>query len=584
MSTELTPPDLTQTAGIVDPSLAAQPLNERSFDALKVQPDVQQTAVEGNEPGEFGMETSPLASQELPGGHKLVMLYSVEADGQEYQVWTGQMPDGSNFKDAAMVTHADFDVSAPKDDPRSWQVSLSSLTPSELHLPTGKENEFVSFQLDKYGLQIGGKSGQEAVQVLSHTPAAETAESPMLHAEKLKVAEDAGEMAVEKTVAATESAHESGLNMPPAEPVAASERPALNLVDAINEGADPKQLGSEQNPFDSARFGGNINGENKSEKAAPTEFDPARFGAKEATAVPEDEQAPEAGAEAAPTLGDIFATGESFANALQDPQLDPAVRTNLNKLQTSWRELQLATSTNEVWNEVLAPRLGELKDILPALIHENGRIVDSAQMLAAGLHNVARAFEEGDFEGAGNVLRNIGVSREDFENAFLANGQPREDAELGKVTNLLTQAEIDADDRISRVADTSMYSRLSTEQAEAMVSQLRPMIENGGSLDEAIASLQSQMPEGGPAWRQRQQAVQEVVGFARAGSRGQDIGRTVLRQAKEGLDLLSEDIRRGGRNSMQAYEVSARLQQVTAALEPVQHFMRIVSAQAEMIR
>jgi|GEM_PF-5309606 len=148
-----------------DPTLTGN-ANPTAYEQLRADPIVRELSGSGPEAFELSIaEQPPLATRQLSDGRTLNLQYSIDASGQRYQVWGGQLADESTFAGAIMITKEDFDPAAPADDPRSWSVSLYVDRPGVIQLPAGdasksKGTAFVGFALDKYGLQLSTDKDQ----------------------------------------------------------------------------------------------------------------------------------------------------------------------------------------------------------------------------------------------------------------------------------------------------------------------------------------------------------------------------------------------------------------------------------------
>jgi hypothetical protein len=155
-------------SGVIDPSLiAANPGIAQSYDVLKQEPLNREIDIESGETLDLAVQRVPMATQQTADRQLLSMTYSLQADGEEYQVWGHALSNGGIRSDIVTVTKQGFDAKAPKDDPSSWQITMDLKLPHKLHLPTGQPDKFVSFEIDKYGLQIGVQGSNGGVKLLS---------------------------------------------------------------------------------------------------------------------------------------------------------------------------------------------------------------------------------------------------------------------------------------------------------------------------------------------------------------------------------------------------------------------------------
>ncbi|HET9173732.1 MAG TPA: hypothetical protein VFN56_00445 [Candidatus Saccharimonadales bacterium] len=283
-----------------------------------------------------------------------------------------------------------------------------------------------------------------------------------------------------------------------------------------------------------------------------------------------------------PDLAAIFSSGHNFDIAMQDPA-NAEIMPSLREVAIAWKEVQLAATTDEVWADIVEPRLRLYRESLPNLVHTNQNLLEATNNLAQNMHYAAQALEEGDIESFGAYMNYMAPASEMFNNSPIVLQQSSTQNEMQQATNMLTSADIESDERLRMVTGNNLYAPLREDESERLVQQVTPMIEAGQSLDEIVTTLKRNLPEDNGIWRRRQQAIQEAVVMTNgANFLFGDSGRSITRVKNE-YQLMGEELMRGRYDPAQLRHVATLMQQLAQDVEMTTSFLRHANSLADQI-
>lgn len=285
------------------------------------------------------------------------------------------------------------------------------------------------------------------------------------------------------------------------------------------------------------------------------------------------------------SLAEVFSSGASLEQALQDPA-NVEMAHSLQQLEQAWQEVRLASLTEEVYGEVVQPRLREFRDVLPQLMQDNRNLLETTDVIAQHLEQAAKALDYDDREGFTASLQYLGANGalEAFDSSPLVTPHSSEVGEARRVSAMLDGGVMESDERIMKVAGGSKYARLSPEDYDKLAAQVEPLAAAGHSLEDIIANVRSGLPESAGSWKQRQELIQEAVSFGRVAAMGGEDFAVTLQQLRNHFDLVREDWHRQRYDATELRQLSYQLRVAGEALNSVWRFMAHANMFASEVR
>lgn len=266
----------------------------------------------------------------------------------------------------------------------------------------------------------------------------------------------------------------------------------------------------------------------------------------EAVSAPEGKISGAEGAELLkqPELSQVFSSGSELERTLADPEVDPDYKQAIEGVVTAWRDLQHATTVNQVWEEYVGPRLSELKEVLPGAEGSINTMLDVTERLGGHLQLLERAISYGgDMQTITDALRQIqlGETREMLESFAYTLSADNPLAQAG--LRLQFDHEGGADE-IRRSLNYNKYAPLDGFTADEITADVGDRIADGQSLAEIRQALDEKMADSQvDKWRRRSQVLEEVTTFARIGG-DTTVLAAGMRRLNNEIEMMLEEMRR----------------------------------------
>ena len=278
-----------------------------------------------------------------------------------------------------------------------------------------------------------------------------------------------------------------------------------------------------------------------------------------------------------PNLSEVFTSGDSIQASLDNPLLDPSLKAGLQGVVNAWGEAKHAKLVSETWTETVMPRLRHLAEVTPSYGNNINNMVSYAEELSASLTNLSHAIYDGDKEYAHQLFNRIGLSSAVEELTF---DRVESDGIL-QAAHQLGGAEMESDSNIRRSMNAS-------EQPDsASLDELATLVADVSESNDIAAVMaavnQSAPEEGGRSWRSRQDAIQEIVSFARVAGNTYDVSSTFV-AFRNYVDEFMYDTRNRGLNADAVDYLQVPLTNIRNALDDLKTKARRVQAFREEIR
>ncbi len=255
-----------------------------------------------------------------------------------------------------------------------------------------------------------------------------------------------------------------------------------------------------------------------------------------------------------PKTEDIFATTESLDATLANQDVDPDLKQEVRQLVGLWKDVQTSVAGNEFWQEIAGPKITDVVKAAQAFSKEAGNLAGDLQRLKTTMDNVASALEQNGVTGLaqqGIRLRNI----EDVVGKLTNLNRMQATNQLFSAVDELDVAVIEKDERFRAAARTDKI----TDEAE--LGRLAELVkQNDGDLKAARQALQGEQHNQDQmrAWKPRKEAIETVVHFAKLAVRDDpaNVSSPIRRLVNELEGMLSLE------RSQNSYDV-AHIRQVS---------------------
>lgn len=295
---------------------------------------------------------------------------------------------------------------------------------------------------------------------------------------------------------------------------------------------------------------------------------------EDATEPVEEQQSPQSEAR------EIFSSPEKFEQVMSDPNTDQGLKSQLNRLQQTWMEVQLAAVGDEVWDEMIKGRLQAVTDVLPSLEQSSMQVEQVAKEMQQGLMLLRDAMGNRDTQMVGEVIQRyrFGDKLGDLMNGL---NRMNGDGQLGEVRRLLDADSIEADERVQRL-QRGKNGRISENDLDTMIGDMQSMVDEGLDVSAMTAELSTRIKTNSPNWRGRKEAVETVTQFARMTESALDM--QTKRFANE-YEAFFDEVRRGRQDTAQADQITrVFLEVIMQQVEQARRLTRITAMAAQEAR
>lgn len=281
-----------------------------------------------------------------------------------------------------------------------------------------------------------------------------------------------------------------------------------------------------------------------------------------------------------PALSEVFTSVESFEEAMNNPNLDPDVKTSLRGVQRAWTEIALRTTGNELWQQAISPKLRGLSEVLPQVDKMAMGTQEQVEQLARGLKILGNAIESRNPEEISHALARHRITDTVGQVVGMAQAIDK-DARLQESGRALDVEAMQSDERLQQLKSGS----LGDKQKELLVAEVRALVAGGQELPAIVESLQQRLAEDKSVpWQKRRDDIDTVTRFARRAANPELV--KILRPFMNQFEPAIDSLRRGRSDAAEFYQLAQgrALQEVVAALEDMHVMTRLARATTDQAR
>lgn len=214
-----------------------------------------------------------------------------------------------------------------------------------------------------------------------------------------------------------------------------------------------------------------------------------------------------------PDLTDVFASPGRFEQVVGDPRTEPQFKVQLKLLQQSWMEVQLSSSGDIVWDELIKERLQSVSEVLPSVVMTSGNVGVIVEEMQQGLLSLRDAIEYRDTPRMQEIIGQYGFANK-LDHLLTGLRAMEGDGQLGEVRRRLDANTIEADERVQKIR-RGVYGDISDNDLEVMVSELGELAAQGMDVPAMRSELADRIKTNSPGWRGRHESLEVIGQFAR---------------------------------------------------------------------
>lgn len=245
-----------------------------------------------------------------------------------------------------------------------------------------------------------------------------------------------------------------------------------------------------------------------------------------------------------PALQEIFSSAESLVHTLRDPEVAPEVKSSLQNIVDTWKEIEKIDASQQLWDTFVKPGVERMATTASSSSYEIATIVERTTELQTTLKLLAEAAAYGGQNGVMEILqrRRFGDNAGEVADLLIRRAKSSDEITVDSVRAMFDTEEAQLQQRRLSRADTGSVT---VEEADAIIDKLAEILPNAPDLVSVLrfsnASLDDK-EKSSPNWRSKYDAVQETIRFARVGAA---IEPERLGGIVNDLEMMRDQMRRG---------------------------------------